>query len=199
MGTLLENKSAASVLFGKTRLAILSLLLLQQERSFYVREIIELIGMGRGNVQRELNHLAEAGILTRKRIGNQVHYKANEASPIFPELKSLLVKTSGVADVIKDALLTLGHKVDFAFIFGSFAVGDFSSESDVDLMVVGSAGFREVVSTLLSAQESLGREINPSVHSTKAFRRKLKEKEHFISDVIGKPKIMIIGNADDIE
>ena len=99
----------AAALFGKTRRALLALFYGHPEQSFYLREIARAVGAGQGAVQRELAHLTAAGLLVRLRRGNQVFYQANPQTPIFSELKSLIVKTAGVADVLRD-LAELGAK-----------------------------------------------------------------------------------------
>jgi predicted nucleotidyltransferase/DNA-binding transcriptional ArsR family regulator len=197
MITLTDSKEG-SALFGRTRRAILSLLFTRSDESFYLREIVRLTNAGLGPVQRELKVLYDAGIIERQKAGKQVYFKANRNSPIFPELKSLIIKTVGVADIICSALSPLAGKIWISFIYGSFAKGTEKRSSDVDIMVIGNISTKEVVKALNQAQQSLGREINPSVYSTKDFKQRMETGNPFINRVIAEHKIMLIGNEKDL-
>jgi predicted nucleotidyltransferase len=118
-------------------------------------------------------------------------------SPIYDELRSILKKTSGLADVLRQALEPLAGKVKAAFVYGSMARGDERAGSDVDLMVVGEARLSEVVQALAPAHEVLRREINPNVYRTAEFSEKLAEAEPFLQRVMQDRKIYLIGREDD--
>jgi len=175
---------------------VLSLLFCHSEKSFYFREIERIVGMGRGAVQRELENLVNAGLVLRRKQGNQVHYQANPHAPIFSELKSLMVKTAGVADVLREALTPLEARIRTAFIYGSFAKGAERADSDVDLLVIGDVSFSEIVDALASAQETIGREVNPSVYPLEEFVTKVSEGRHFVTSVVEEPKIFLIGDEN---
>ena len=130
--------SIGSALFGKTQQAVLGLLFGQPGRSFYLRELVGAIGAGASQVQSELARLVSAGLVTREPRGNQVWFQANPVSPVFQELKALVAKTSGVADIVREALAPFARQIDAAFIYGSVARNEHDALSDVDLMVVGS-------------------------------------------------------------
>src|SRR5947199_4461881 len=165
--------SIAQHLLGQTRSAVLSTLLLHPEDSLHVRELARLTGASAGSLHRELRALSELGLLLRQEVGRQVHYRANPASPVFEELAGLLRKTAGVADVLRDALAPLADKVTFAFVYGSMAAGTQRPGSDVDLMVLGRAGFADLARALAGAQAALRREVNPTVATPREFKQKL--------------------------
>jgi predicted nucleotidyltransferase len=189
---------SVSLLFGAYRRGVLALLLLRPEASLHVREIARATGKAPGTLLRELNALAEAGLLARRRVGNQVHFQANAACPIFEDLRNILKKTVGVADVLREALAPLAGKIRAAFVYGSIARGDERAGSDIDLMVVGEVGFANVVAALAPAQELLRREVNPNVYPALEFRRKLAAGEPFLKRVLADRKIFIIGDEDDL-
>lgn len=193
MGTGEITDSLGAALFGKTRRAVLALFFGHPDRSLYLREVARMAGAGQGAVQRELAQLTENGLLIRFQRGNQVFYQANSATPIFSELKSLIVKTDGVADVLREALAELKDKITVAFIHGSVARGQAKEESDVDVVVVGDVEFSEIAVAFHSAQDRLQREINPTVYSPTEFRKKLKTGHHFLSTIMKTPKIFLIG------
>jgi len=197
MRTASDNLS--SRLFGRVRSAVLSLLLCRSDTSMYFREIERSVGMGRGAVQRELENLVNTGLIVRRKQGNQVYYQANPQSPIFAELKSLMVKTAGVANVLREALKPFQGRIETAFIYGSFAKGTENADSDVDLLVIGELPFSEVVDALASAQEFIGREVNPSVYPADEFITKVSAGNHFVTSSIGEPKIFLIGDGNVFE
>lgn len=188
----------SSLLFGSYRREVLALLLLHPEMSLHVREIARVTGKVPGTLVRELNQLAESGLLLRKPVGNQIHYQANPACPIYEELRSILKKTSGLADVLRAALEPLADRVQAAFVYGSVARGDERAGSDLDVMVVGDAKFADVAQALTPAQETLRREINPNVYRTAEFGAKLAAGEPFLQRVMEDPKIYLVGSEDDL-
>jgi predicted nucleotidyltransferase len=158
-----------------------------------------MTGAGMGSLQRELKQLSEAGIIVRSEIGRQAFFKANPDCPIYAELRDLIIKTFGVADVLRQALAQLSDNIQTAFIFGSMAGGEFNQSSDVDVLVIGDISFAEVVSALSPVQEVLSREINPSVYPPEEVKAKLSEKQHFLRSVLDSPKIFIIGNKNELD
>jgi predicted nucleotidyltransferase len=185
------------VLFGAYRRQILGLLLLRPDESFYVREIARLTGVSAGSLHRELKLLTDAGLLRRTVAGNQVRYQLDRACPIHQELAGILRKTTGLADVLRDALAPLATKIRVAFVFGSVAQGKEQTTSDVDVLVVGSASFTAVVETLSSAARRLGRDVNPVVMTKVAFAAKLAERDRFATRVAREPKIFLLGDASE--
>jgi predicted nucleotidyltransferase len=199
MSTKTEISLLGTTLFGKTRRAVLALLYGHPDESFYLRQIARATGAGMGALQRELKLLAGAGVIRRSEIGQQAFFKANADSPVFHELRNLIIKTFGVADVIRAALSPLADKIQTAFIFGSMVSGEIKQGSDLDVMIIGKIEFAGVVAALSPAQETLAREINPSVYPPAEFRSKLAEGHHFLKTVLSAPKIFLIGNENDLE
>ncbi|MGH9562290.1 MAG: nucleotidyltransferase domain-containing protein [Terracidiphilus sp.] len=136
--------------------------------------------------------------MVRKTIGRQNFYQANRNSPIFPEMRKLLLKTSGVSDVLREALTPLTQSIDVAFVYGSMADQRDRASSDLDLMIIGSADFNEVVSRLGKAQEKLRREINPTVYPSEEWRSKLGSGNHFLTSVLNGRKVFVIGTEHDL-
>lgn len=188
----------ASLLFGTYRQRVLGLLLLNPGRSYYVREIARLTNTAAGTLHKELARLAGAGVLNRESVGNQVRYSANRNCPVFEELASILRKTSGLVDVLAEALSPVEKKISLAFVFGSLARGEQQSGSDVDVMLVGKIKFADAVRVLHSVQETLQREVNPVVYSLDEFNRRTKSGDSFIREVLSKPKLFIVGNEDEL-
>ena len=186
------------LLFGSYRQRVLSLLLLHPDSSYYVRELARLTETSAGTLHKELTRLAQAGLLLREEQGNQVRYQANRACPVFPELASLFRKTTGLVDVLADALQSLAGEIALAFVFGSLARGEENAGSDVDLLLIGTPGFADVVKALYPAQQTLQREINPVIYSTPEFAKRLATDDPFIRELLAKPKLFKIGTEDDL-
>jgi predicted nucleotidyltransferase len=196
--TLNMHQSLPSLLFPEYRRRVLGLLLLRPDEALHGREIARRTGLAAGTITRELTRLAEVGLLKREKRGNQQLYSADTAGPIFAELASILRKTSGMADVLIEALAPLAPKLRLAFVFGSVALGRETAGSDIDLMLIGDASFREVVELLFPVQATLGREVNPKVYSAIEFSAKAPV-DPFLANVLAKRKIYLIGNAHDLE
>ena len=188
----------AKLLFKDYRRRVLGLLLMHADKRYHVREIARLTDTVAGTLHKELSRLADAGLLLKDTVGNQVLYGANRDCPIFEELASIFRKTSGVTDVLAGVLASFSDRIVAAFVFGSMASGKETAGSDVDLLVIGDVGFTEVARAVYSAQEVLGREINPKVYSKKEWNQMLKNKDAFIKEVLGKPKLFIAGSEDEL-
>jgi predicted nucleotidyltransferase len=188
----------ASLLFGTYRQRVLGLLLLNPERSYYVREIARLTATAAGTLHKELVRLAEGGLLVRENVGNQVRYSANRGCPVFEELASILRKTSGLVDVLAEALNPVKNQISLAFVFGSLARGEQQPSSDVDVMLVGCLGFADAVRVLHPAQEILRREINPVVYSPDEFQRRTANDDSFVREVLSNAKLFLVGNEDEL-
>lgn len=198
MSATASSSNIAAALFGQTRRQILSLLWGHPDEAYYLRQLARSTGTGLGAVQREIKRLTDSGIVKRTIRGRQVFYQANPDCPIFAELKGLVTKTSGVADVLRTALAALEARTRVAFIYGSVARLEQKSTSDVDLMVVGDVSFSDVVSALASAQETLGREVNPTVYSPAEFKAKLKARHHFLTSAVRRKKLFLIGDDNEL-
>lgn len=196
MGTNPINLSEA--LFSKTRARVLGLLFGQADRSFYLTDIMRRANVGRGSVQRELERLVAAGLVTVRKMGNQRHYQANPRTPIFNELQGIIYKTAGIADAIRDALADLDSRLDQVFIFGSLAAGTARMTSDIDLMVVGDVSFTEIVTALIDTHESLNREVNPVVMKRGEFQKKARNQDRFVSRILKEPKIFVKGSENEL-
>ncbi len=193
----MSHRSPTEILFSSYRRQVLALLLLRPDETFYVREISRMTGVPAGSLHRELKLLSEAGLLLRRPVGNQVRYQANRDCTIYPELAGIFRKTTGLVDVLREALTPLGGAIDLAFVFGSFAQGKDRSTSDVDVFVVGTVPFPRVVGALVQTHDQLGREVNPVAMSRDAIQAKYEGRDRFVTRVAREPKLFLIGTDDD--
>jgi predicted nucleotidyltransferase len=173
-------------------------MLTNPDQEWHLREIVRRTGTALSATQRELLALTEAGILRRRMESRRSYYRANRDSPIYPELHGLMLKTAGLADVLREALAGV-EGIRLAFIFGSMAKGTFDARSDIDLLVVADASFADISGALERAEDRLNREVTPTVYPPQEFAEKLKAKHHFLTRVLEEPKIMLVGNEDDFE
>ena len=198
MSTATGNDKLSAALFGKTRRAVLALLYSHDDEAFYLRQIIRAAGVGLGAVQREVKRLSDAGIIRRTVRGNQVYYQANPECPVFAELKSLMLKTTGLADVLREALAPLAEQIASAFVYGSMANGEATAASDIDLLVVGNIDEMALHRALSQAENRLARPVNYTLMSQLEFHERRSEKGGFLARVLSGSKIMILGSTDGI-
>jgi predicted nucleotidyltransferase len=191
--------TVGDALYPRTRQAVLRLFFSHPDKRFLQKEVIRQLGVGSGAVQRELDRLSKAEILVRTVDGRQTYFQANPASPILEELRSLVRKTFGVAYVLQEALRPIAKSIELAFIFGSVASGTEKSASDVDLMVVSDdVSLSDLIPAIREAEHELNREVNPSLYSTREFRRKLAEGRNFLTNVVHRPKLFLIGSDNEL-
>ena len=200
LGTNIPNMGTfADTLFSKTQQRVLALLFGQAQRSFYANEIIAFAAIGSGAVQRELAKLVKSALVTVKKVGNQKHYQANRNAPIFDELRSIVLKTFGVADVLRVALQPYWQEIDLVFVYGSMAKGTEHAHSDIDLMVIGSmASNTQLLAALQPAQQQLGRSINPTLYTRQEWRQRIDDGKSFVVRILEQPKIFVKGSNDDL-
>ncbi|HXW59962.1 MAG TPA: nucleotidyltransferase domain-containing protein [Myxococcota bacterium] len=197
MGT--KNIGLADLLFSKVQQRVLALFFANPDRSYYTNEIIRLSHSGTGAVLRELEKLASANLINVEKVGNQKLYRVNQSSPIFSELRSLVQKTFGIADVIREMLTSMFARIHVAFIYGSIAKGEDKASSDIDLMVIGDElDYPELYRLLADAEDKLGRHVNPTFYTHGEWIKKYKSGNNFINQVIRQPKIFIIGSENEL-
>jgi len=186
----------AEILSSKIRAEIFRILFGTRDDALYMREIERRSGFSTGTVQQELKKLSRLELVTNNRDGNRLYYKANKDHPLYPEIRNIVLKTIGLVDTIQEAL-DQSSDIECAFVFGSIARHDETAHSDIDLMVIGTVGLREVTTMLSGLSVTIGREINPHVMSSKEFVKRRKQGDHFITSILQQPKIFVRGNEND--
>lgn len=191
--------AVAGALFTPVQQRVLGLLYGQPERKYQGNELIRLAGSGTGAVHRVVTRLAEVGLVTVERVGNQKYYRANRDSPVFEELRGLVAKTAGLAIPLREALTPLAKGIDAAFVYGSLAKGTDRAGSDVDLMVISrKLEYGKVYEALQKAEAVLGRTVNPNLMTPQEWRRKRAERDSFAARVAAQPKIFVVGSEDEL-
>ena len=190
---------AIDALLPRTRQALLATLLLHPERAWYRSDLARRVRLPPSSLQRELESLTRAGILTRQRDGNRSYFRANPECPFLPEVRGLLAKTSGLVDVLREALGGTSRRIRCALVFGSIAGGRELASSDVDLMVIGDADLAELAPSLRRAEDRLGRPVNAVVYTPRELAEKARTAHHFVSDVLAGDKLFVIGTQHDLE
>jgi hypothetical protein len=186
----------ALLFHSEIRAEMLRLLFGASQREMYRAELIGQTRFAQRSVEEELAKLVRLGLLTTTKDGNRRYYVANRAHPLYPDLHAIVLKTSGLADLLVEALPA--KKIAVAFVFGSVAAASEGAESDIDLMIVGEVTHRAVASGLRAAAERVGREINPHFFTAGEFRRRVAAKDHFLTDVMAKPKLFIVGGEREL-
>lgn len=183
--------SSIDFMFSERQQKVLRALILHDGLPFSVSDLIRLAGPGHGATQRILDNLEASGIVTKNSRGNQRLYRMNHDHPIYPELRSICLKTFGLADVIARELKPLAPKIDMAFVFGSLAKGEERPDSDVDLMIVGEIDHFELGESLDRLKVELGREIDLNLHSRQEWEAL--QSDRIIRAISSDRKIMVAG------
>lgn len=194
----MRNNPTLAALLSPTRQGVLTTLFLRPDKEWFLSELAASLGTGPSSLQREVDALVRVGILKKRVDGRRSYVKANQDSPIFPELRGLIEKTSGIISMLQDAVKR-AKRLKIAFIYGSLARGEEGAESDVDLMLLGNVSTMELSPKLRSVEVAVGRQINPTVFSLDEFAKKLAEKNHFLQTVLKNKKIMLVGTEDELE
>jgi DNA-binding transcriptional ArsR family regulator len=188
-----------SALFNATTQGVLGATVLRPTKEWYLSDLASHLGVGPSSLQRTLSELSRSGILTRRKSGNRVYYRADPACPILGELSGILTKTAGIAEPLRDALTPLAGRISLAFIHGSVAESRERSESDIDLIIVGDAANGDVALALRPLQERLGRQVNFTRYTSREFVAKVSNGHHFLTSVLKKPRIFLIGGEHELE
>ena len=195
----MRNEPILEALFtSQARVEILKLLFLISSKRHYLREIAALTKQPVRAVQRELARLEAAGLVQSWTEGNRKYFQANRDLSVFPDIRSLLMKTAGMKELVQQQLLEVSDSIHIAFLFGSYASGIDTPSSDIDLMVIGEITGRSLANVMAPAREILKREINPVITTTKEFQQKVLDKAPFIQSVLREPKIFLIGDEDEL-
>lgn len=178
---------------SRIRLKLLDAFLSRPKARFYVRELARNLGEEAKNISRELNNLERLGLLVSGREGNLKYYWANEKFFLYSELKSIVFKTTGAQGAIAQRLKPQ-KEVLSAFIFGSYAQNRETTTSDIDLFVVGTLSDKTLHALISKVEQVLGREIEYVLFSPSELSKRVKDHDHFATEVLSQPKIFVKGD-----
>ena len=187
----------AEILSSRVKAEIFRLLFGVDQRELHVREIQRQSGFSVGTVQQELRRLSRLGLIVSRRDGNRVYFQANAQHPLAADIRNLVLKTSGLVEVLREALSC--DEIKLAFVFGSLASGAERAHSDVDLMVIGSIGLRQLTKLLSGVSARVGREVNPHIMTIGEFKKRRKTRDHFLTTVLAAPRLFVKGNEHELE
>jgi predicted nucleotidyltransferase len=187
-------------LFSSAQQPILACLFGRPEQWFHVQELIRLTNLGSASVQRELNRLEKGGLIETRRIANLKQVRAYAGSPIFDELRVIVLKTFGVVEVLREALSPLTSDIKLAFVYGSVAQGSDRASSDIDVMLISETlSYGQIMAALGSAEKQLGRAVQVTQYTLDEFLERKRTHHPFVAEVLRQPKLMVIGTKDDID
>jgi len=195
MSTTADNVSTrtlADALFPRTRQEVLKHLI-DASDGLHLRELERRTGLNSRHLMRELHSLRDAGLLAATKVGNQVIYRMNPACPIVNEISSIIRKTIGLAGTLREILKPVAGRFELAYIYGSLAAGGERSDSDIDLMIVGDVGLRELSPYLAEMQRETGREISPTLYAPHEYSQGLSDPDSFVQRVHDGPRINLFG------
>ncbi|MGD0188127.1 MAG: nucleotidyltransferase domain-containing protein [Roseiarcus sp.] len=195
----MKSASLSNALFSNVQQRVLGLIFGHPERSFYASEIVRNVRSGTGAVERELSRLQESGLVSVERIGNQKHFRANQQSPIFSELRGIVLKTSGLSEPLRQSLAPFAKKIHAAFVYGSVAKGTDTAHSDIDLMIIGrDLTYSDIYDGVQKAETILQRRVNPTFVSIDDWKRKTSEPSSVLAKINAQPKTFIFGSESEL-
>jgi len=195
----MSDNPLTSLFASRTLVKLLSVLLLNPERAYYQQELAGITGGALRPLQLALDKLNRADLVSKKLVGKHAYYQVVATHPAYPDLRSLFEKTFALADVLRMAIEPLGEQVQVAFIYGSVARGEERASSDVDVLVVGGAGRKDVSRYLVSAEEQLNREVNVTIYDGERLRAAVRDRNPFLEEVLSMPKIWVVGDQNELE
>jgi predicted nucleotidyltransferase len=184
-------------LFGsKTRVTLLAKLLMNPEKSFYIRELSRELNIPYSMLYKEEKNLVSLNIISEEKKGKVTLVSTNKSLPYFAELKNLLIKTAGLGDLLKSALSELTG-IRYALVYGSFASGEESASSDIDVLIIGSGREEKILGAIGSVEKGVGREINYILWNEEEFAKRVESRHHLLMEIASKPVIMLAGEEDE--
>jgi predicted nucleotidyltransferase len=188
---------ALKALLGSTgRAKLLAHLFLRPGDAFHIRELARLLKESPGSLLRDLRRLEAIRLLQAERVGNQVRYSLNQKYPLYRDLQQIILKTIAVDAILRDALQPV-RDIELAALYGSFAKGEATSRSDLDLMIIGGVADRALAPALAKAEEFLGREVSYTRYTREEARKKIRQRTSFVRTALAGPTILVLGNSDD--
>lgn len=182
---------------SKIRQDLLTLFFTNPSQKYYLRELQRQLGYSAGSIRRELLKFQKDDLFNTQMVGNLLYYSLNTKHPLFQELKMIVSKTVGVEGRLRSTLSSI-HGIKVAFIYGSYAGRKEKGSSDIDLMIIGNPDTSLLNEKIAELEKRLKREINPTIYSMEEYRAKKKAKSGFIVELLKNPKIMVIGEEDDL-
>ena len=197
MGIMAQGKGLWNALFTRTQRQVLSLMFGHPERSYYANEVVRIAGVGTGSVQRELARLSECGLLTVRRIGNQKHFQANPDSPIYSDLRSIVLKTFGSLDQLRVSLARLEGDVSIAFMYGPQVRSVVAGADDIHILIVSdNLEYVDVVSGFTGTENRIGRTIHPLLFKIHEFESLRAERNEAVLGMLEQPRVVLLGTLD---
>lgn len=182
---------------SKIKRQILKQFLSSPEEKYYIRQLSTILKVSVGTLHRELNRLEKSGILVSERMGNLRFFCANKSSPVFQELKQIIFKTEGIKGALEQSLGEI-KGIRAAFIYGSFARGEEKAHSDIDVFLLGDISEDELITRISELENQFQRQINYTIYSLAEFKKKKKERNSFILEVLGDPKLFLVGTQKEL-
>ncbi len=189
----------SQILSSKTKAGIFQFLFGADRDELHARELVRRTGMSLATVQQELKRLESLDLILRRKDGNRVYFKANVSHPLFTDLQQLTVKTRGITPMLREALIPVADQIPYAFVFGSIARSEEKAHSDIDVMLLGNLGLRQVAGLIGMLSDTLEREINPHVQTLEEFEKRIADGDPFTQNIATAKKLFIMGDEHAFE
>jgi DNA-binding transcriptional ArsR family regulator len=187
----------STLITSKSRVEILTWFVTHPGERFHYLQLGRLLKASRPSIQRELRRLEDAGILLSTKEANSRFYSIAQGYPLYPELKSVIYKTAGLGDALRESVASIGH-IQTALVYGSVAKNVEDVRSDIDLLVIGDVDMDALYEAVGAAERAISREINATVYTAEDWRERVARGQAFATDILSGPKIFLIGGEDEL-
>lgn len=186
------------IIISRVRVKILELFLLNPKVMLHVREIVRQVDEEINAVRRELAHLEKAGLVSKEHRANRLFYTFRKDYPLYDDLMRLINKTAGLGGSILANKPRLG-KVKFAMISFRFLKGlPKKSQTDVDLLAVGTIVLPELAALVKVEETRRGVELNYTVMTEEEFAFRKSRRDPFVVDILSGSRLMLIGDEEEL-
>jgi len=186
-----------SLFISKVRLKILKLYSLNPAASFHVRGLVREIDEEINAVRRELQNLAQAGILTSEKQGNRVVYTVKPECNVLSELKSLFLKDKPIVQQLADMIHEF-ENIKIVILTKNFLGKSGTGQSDIDVLIVGEPDIDKLGKRIADFEKSIAKTLRITVMKEDEFEFRKRKRDAFLLKIFREDKVILVGEYEDL-
>ena len=183
---------------SKARQQLLAYYFTNPTARHHLRDLAERLSIDPSNLSKELGRLERDGLFRSEVSGRQKYFQLNREYPLFDEVRKIVAKTIGAAQLIAQSLKRI-EGIDEAYLYGSFASNQQDTASDIDVLVIGAPPEEVLAQVMRKLERQLGREINYTVLTPKEFGSRRARKDAFLENVWHNKRVSLIGPNEEVK
>ncbi|MBO6660991.1 MAG: ArsR family transcriptional regulator [Roseivirga sp.] len=155
-----------TLISSKTRIRLLLKFFLNPQTGAHLRGLAEEFEESTNSVRVELNRLESAGMLETSQDGNKKIFKVNQRFPLFQEVRSIVLKQTGLDRVVEEVIENLGD-LNEVYLTGELAQG--RNSSVVSLIFIGDPDRTYLTELVIKAEPLINKKIQYLIYSKEEF------------------------------